>query len=209
MKANGLKLIIFGFLTAFLGCAVPADANDPPIYTQKWLDDRYDWVLFVDLSTLKNYLQYPGTNVGPILDAKISYHVNPRLAPNHENTVMPYEDLWFHREQTVGLKRFRTLPFKTGWQGAICISPGTDTDENTSAATNTVIHLLVDVAVKSCVTTATLAPRNNIPSIKSDLARFNFLETKDSSLSDVTITHLLLSSGNPDDSVFLNYKPPR
>ncbi|HEY9718193.1 MAG TPA: hypothetical protein V6C69_12025, partial [Trichormus sp.] len=111
MKANGLKLIIFGFLTAFLGCAVPADANDPPIYTQKWLDDRYDWVLFVDLSTLKNYLQYPGTNVGPILDAKISYHVNPRLAPNHENTVLRYEELWFNRAQAVGLKRYRPLPF--------------------------------------------------------------------------------------------------
>jgi hypothetical protein len=208
MKAHGF-LILIGFLLTFLGWGPPVGASDPPIYTQKWLDDRYDWVLFVDLSTIKNYLVYPGSNVGPVLDAKISYHVNPRLAPNHENTVLRYEDLWFHHEQAIGLKRYCTLPIKNGWQGAICISPGTDTDENTSAAANAVIHLLVDVAVKNCVTTAALVPRNIIPSMKGDLARFNFLETKDSSLSDITVIHLLLSSGNPSDSVFLIYTPPR
>ena len=187
--------------------AVPLSAQNSRIYNDKWLDDRYDWVLYVESSKLENYLIYKPSQLAPLTDLKISYRVNPRLAQGKTRFKQPYENLWYHDATPVGCHRFcSSLPFQQGWQGAICVMNESD-DVNIDALANAAVRLLLDVALKQGVTLWVLVPPDMVHIMSSALGRFGFSKSTEDMVTAPNGVFVIVSSGVEADRQFLRYHP--
>lgn len=203
-----LVLLCAAVALAVNSCAVICCAEQAPLYSDAWLDQRYDWVLYLELNTMKGYLNYPSSQLWPMVSVKVSYRVNPRLAAaGTPNKAVPYEELWYHEGRPIGCRRYTTLPIKKGWQGAVCISPTPDAAVQSPALANSIVRLLLDVSLINNVLTVVLVPPQTTSLISNDLGRFKFFPTKDNSLNGASLIHLFVSSGDPTDRLFLVYRP--
>jgi len=200
-------LLICALLTGSYGLGCTVSAEQPAIYSHRWLDQRYDWAIFLEPRLLKDYLKYDGSRLTPVTSVKISYRVNPRLAVGKVDSVIAYEDLWYHEHIPIGCHRYGKLGLKQSWQGSICVLTDSDGRWSSPALANAIVRLMLDVGLTDCITVFVFVPPSMITSICSDLGRFGFLPTTDTSLSTESVVHLVVSSGDPNDRVFLIYKP--
>jgi hypothetical protein len=66
---------------------------------------------------------------------------------------------------------------------------------------------MLDVSLAGCVPVVVLTPHALVPKIASELGRYNFRTTADDSLAaGSSIIHLMVSSGEVSDRIFLVYK---
>ena len=204
--SDGLRCIILclAFGAAFF---FPSGAGaEQSIYSTAWLDQRYDWVIHLTPETHKEYLNYTGSRLHPITNVKAYFRVTPRLAPGHVDKTAHYEDLWYHDATPIGCRRYSQLTISNGWQGAVCLDGNDSAMENTGALANAIVRLMLDAALRTGSTTVALVPPGMVQQISNELGRFNFARTDDDTLDTATGIRLLVSSGNPNDRVFLVYK---
>lgn len=200
-------------LCALTACALNfsalAMAEDAPDINDQWLDARFDWVLYLEPTARKNLLDYPGSGVRPVTGVNVAYRVNPRfLAQDASRKAVPYEELFYHKSQPIGLRRFSPLPLKNGWQGAIRLTVKDRDDYDTGAFANAIVRMTLDAQVKNCATAHVLVPPDLVLPICTELRRFNFYSADESNFGTSSVLFLVVSSGVEKERRFVMYRPP-
>jgi hypothetical protein len=209
-RARIKQNLICGLLICALTWGVPARAQESLIYgSDAWLDQRYDWVFYLNPKALPNYLNYPTSGLSPIVNMEVNYRIAPRLNQGNSNNQVHYEDLWYHDARAVGCRKYCKLPFKNEWQGAICVPATADATNHPGAIANAIIRLLLDVNLIKCTLVVVLAPPGQESVICDQLGQFKFFRTDDMSLDNSSSIHLLVSSGDIKDRTFLLYAPKK
>jgi len=181
-------------------------AQQSGIFSNKWLDQRFDWVIYLEPKELEHYLVYPSSGLGPVTDVRMTYRVNPRLAANHVDSTLHYEDLWYHEGRPVGCRRFGKLNIQSGWQGAICISDADSGHQNTPAEANAIVRLILEINLLNCNVTAVLVPSSMVSPLCDAMGQFQFFRTDGSAPPGPSRLEVLVCSGLSDRN-FMVYKP--
>lgn len=203
-----MKDLICTILCCLLLCALPAKAQEAVVYDDTWLNQRYDWVVYLNAKSVARFLDYPSSSLNPIVNVEVNCRMTPRITRNTSNDQTHYEDLWYHESQPIGCRRFCKLPFKEGLQGAICVSSTEDSFNNPAPIANAIVRLLLDVYANTDMLVVVLAPPSQESAICDQLGQFKFYRTKDFEFKDTGV-QFMVSSGNIKDRTYMIYDPKR
>ncbi|HEY9676800.1 MAG TPA: hypothetical protein V6C76_02275 [Drouetiella sp.] len=207
-----LKSIICAVVAlAPICCANAAQAEPTLNFTSdKWLDSRYDWVVYLTEKELANFLKYPTCSLYPVTKVEVSYRVAPRLQPK-KNELTHYEDLLYHVATPIGSRSFSKLSLSKGWQGAIVIRPASENapTTNTAALANAIVRLLLDVSLAKCSLTVVFAEPQIEQQVCDQLGQFRFFRTHDDSIDSPGTLRFVMSSGDIRDRTFVVYSPQK
>ena len=182
-KANLVALFYFAVVCAFLICRSPiscfASVKDlAAALPDENLRAEYEWAIILDQSDLNSMLNYGGSKVWPLTKVRVQY----RPYKEGDNSVPPsgilYEDVWYHDESTLGLRRYNEISIAERSFGAIVICPGKLNEEHRRsralAMVDSIMRLVVDVQLRNAETTVVLVPANSYDDISEALGTFNF-----------------------------------
>jgi hypothetical protein len=138
------------------------------------LDERYDWVITVQVKIVKDYLKYPTSSLNPMTKLSVVSRETPRLQKDRTTKVVQYEDLWYHDCNAIGCRRYSELSLTPGQQGTIRILPSEDANNSACAVANALTRLILDVGLLRCSLSVVYVPDGMLDEITNDLAKFNF-----------------------------------
>lgn len=199
-----IRTLIVLFLCLFSGTI--ANAEPKLVYTDEWLDQRYDWVLYVEPKPAKHLMDHAGSKLRPVSMMKVSYRVHPRLAKGKPNKAAAYEDLYYAEARPIGCRRYGPLPFAENWQGAICFQEGNLRDVDRAALANAIVRLAIDVAAQKCTTAMIFLPSDMVLSVANEMHRFNFVRAGESAFGTPSALFLIITSGTEKDRQFLIFR---
>lgn len=152
---------------------------------------RYDWIIEAQMQELKGYVIYAGSTVRPIIKASITYKNTD--APSGSKPVK-YEDLYFKGYEAIGCRRYHTLDLESGDGVAIRIKSKSQnvTLEQSSAAANAIVRLLLDSYLNGNSVVAVLLPRSSFERVVQNLQRANFYSAPPSSPDEPVDTAIIL-----------------
>lgn len=196
-------LILFGSF-----CCRPMAAQNDFAIDDSTLNERFDWVIFVNVKELKSYLNYKGSTLNPVAKLSITYRQTPRFNKERELKMFTYEDLWYHEGSAVGCRRYHELKLNRGEQGAIRIMPSQDADNEPAAIANAITRILLDVGLNRSSVASVFTPKNALKDITYELEKFNFVPYVPRPDSGVRgQLSLFLSSDPPGQNQYLFFKP--
>ncbi len=152
----------------------------------------YDWTVEIETEEVKNFLDYPGSNMKPMVRARVSYYEG---ADKGTQSVR-YEDLWYRRCDVVGCRRYHTLGLRKGEQIAIRVrhKSSQPSAAETCAVANAVVRLLLDSYLNHNMVSAVLIPADTFSSVAQELHHQNFFpagpDTPDQPVYASIILHL-------------------
>ncbi len=175
------------------------------------LNERYDWVITINVKIQKDYLNYKTSSLTPMTKLSVAYRETPRLKQNaNRNTdVVQFEELWYHDCSAIGCRRYCPLGLTPGEQGIIRVIPSDDASRSSCAIANAITRLLLDVGLLRCSLTAVFVPLDAVDAVISDFAKFNFQYLTPSPEKAVQSSMMLfLSSDPPKVKRYLYYMGP-
>lgn len=110
-----------------------------------------DWQLTLSCTTIPRYLDYPGSRLRPYIKINVAYAQPASRQP----TV--YEDLFYAQSRPIGCNR-QTEPIGINAGTAGVIKVTNVSDDQTDAAANAVLRVLLDVALRRCITKYVVVP---------------------------------------------------
>lgn len=156
----------------------------------------FDWTITATTEELKDYFNFPGNNLNPIVKVRVVYK-DKKTTKDEE---VPYEDLYFRGCEAVGLRRYSVLNINNTGLGSIRILHKTEDagSGETCAAANTITRLLLDTYILGDAPSVVLVPRASFSSVAQDLRRQNFFPF-DSNANDAVPASIILSLASEPD----------
>lgn len=135
------KLTSVGILLFALATQSSRAADAPALMTEEELLTRTNWVMDVTCTKVRNYMDFPPYKFYPVTQMRITFI---KCSGREPEAPVPYEDLWYHDGQPIGLKRYSTLQLNRYQPGTIFVNASPEVSANTIALANTIIRLSVD-----------------------------------------------------------------
>ena len=139
---------------------------------------HYDWVIFVDLHEVKDYMHYEKCALYPVEVAQIDYRVTPRgLRVKEEDAPEQtfYEDVFYHNGKSVGLKRYNDLVIPANKNGVIIINSDKLDVPAGQAIADVLARLTLDTTKGHLITSSIQLPGDVYDKVASGLRNFNFV----------------------------------
>lgn len=175
--AKALSLFAALFLSLLSPCnlmAAPNGDDDIDDFAEDTMNKRYDWVINVDTTGMKDFLGYPGSGLHPVSKVKVSYRLTPRFGRERSFATVPYEELWYHECRPIGCRKINQLGLEAGEQGVIYFKPAKDVNANHCAVANAAVRLILDAGLRRAMVGGVYIPAEIFDQVKSDLGQFNF-----------------------------------
>lgn len=164
------------------------------------LNEQFDWVLYVDSSSIPNYLNYPTSQLGALDKYAVTFIKTGsdfilrggQLPKCNSN---PYEEFWYHHSRPIGQRRSRRAQMQANEQGALIlrIKQG-DKGSNTAAAANCLVRLFLEARLQESIVAAVIVPEFCFEQVSSDLGQLNFFPVQSfTKATDGNLTLRLLS----------------
>ncbi len=169
---------VFSFAFILSAWCAPVTADRIIPFSDNWFNRQYDWVIYLGLSPMDKYLQYPGSTMTPIMRIPIEYRYAPNR-PNRKNYPLDkqkYEELWYHDGKAVGCKRYSFLNLSSQEQGAVYIVPNPKNGDSIRELTNALVRLVLDVYSQKTILASIIVPKEYFESFASTLAQYNFFK---------------------------------
>lgn len=142
----------------------------------------YDWIVEIETQELTGYLDYPGSNLKPIIQARITYKEGDAVSSeNKASKQVLYQDFWYKGCNPVGCRRYHTYNIPPGDGIAIRVKHKNNSVAvgETCACANAIIRVLLDAYMNSNPVISVLVPDSTFSSIVADLAHENFYQQAD------------------------------
>lgn len=155
--------------------AVKDMARDLP---DNYLGTEFNWAMVLDLPSMQNYLNYPGTKLRPMAKVQVHFRSYPHEYNRPPSTNILYEELWYHNDVPIGLRRYNQISIPTQCDGAIVVCPGdaaSDELQRASAITDAIVRLVVDAQFRNALTGLVLVPSADYDNVAEGLSRYKFL----------------------------------
>lgn len=175
-----LLLSLATALVGYLGqahcfAAVKDIARDLP---DTYLGTEFTWAMVLDLPDMRHYLNYPGTKLSPIAKVQVHFRSYPHEYNRPPSTNTLYEELWYHNDVPIGLRRYNQISIPAQCDGAIVVCPRdvtSDEAQRASAITDAIVRLVVDVQFRNTLTGLVLVPSADYDNVAEGLSRYKFL----------------------------------
>jgi hypothetical protein len=193
-------LLAFAFSAA---CASKGEIK--PDLVDDYLQNNFDWAMYIDVREVPNYLNYKGSHLRPVTRARVYLKTFPR-GEQPAQTKLPanlYEDLWYHKGKSLGLRRHGALKLGKGSVGAIILGLSDDRADTSLSAANALLHGLVDLQVKQVPASCVIVPDDKYDGIVNALAHYNFRPRMNVEEGEQMSVHLRSAGGGKDDYYFL------
>lgn len=168
------SILSFGFSGSSCFASISEMSEDLP---DDYLGTEFAWVMVLNSSDAKYYLNYPGSKLSPLTKVAVRYRAFPQKSQSTIPTTTSYEDLWYKGEVPVGLRRYNDIAIPYLSNGAMIFCPAEDQpdlDKRASAIADAIVRLLVDVQLRMGVTALVLVPNEDYESVAAALTQFNF-----------------------------------
>jgi hypothetical protein len=170
---------------AFVLVAVPTAFGQTAGYDfERILNKQYDWLLYCDMETVPNYMQYKGSPMNPIVRFIVKYRVTNHFQRNAmPDNPIKYEEIWYHDGKAVGLKRYTDFFPSTMQQGALYFRSLGDAQvtDYTREVANLAVRLTMDVYCKRSIMAAAIVPAGAFENVASYLQYYNFFTLEEAS----------------------------
>jgi hypothetical protein len=188
--------LFFVFLSPCNALNSSDDDDDVDDFSDAIMNQRYDWVITADTTTMKKFLQYPGSGLYQVSKVKVSYRLTARFARERVSyDPVAYEELWYHDCRPIGCRKTHQLGVESGQQGIIYFPPKGDISNNHCAVANTIVRLILDTGLKSAMLSGVIVPEEIFEQVQSDLGQFNFFPYRIPPDSGISATmHIFLQS---------------
>jgi hypothetical protein len=170
-------------LIAVLGCVSCALLSQMTASTAEMLmdlsdsslDRRYDWAAFLDMQSMPDYLNYPGSQLRPITNVKINFRTCQRTSGQTQinGFTRPYEDLWYHESTPIGCRRYRNSLIDGNRTGVIIVGPSVEPEKSQTLA-NALVRLLVDFEIRDLNIAMIVVPKSIYERLSDNLSRYGF-----------------------------------
>ncbi|HEY9713426.1 MAG TPA: hypothetical protein V6C72_08140 [Chroococcales cyanobacterium] len=165
-----MKRVLLAALAGFgLTVSSSARANMSLQFDEADVMERNEWVMFVRARKLSGYLSYPGSQLSPLTEVKVSFWNSQSRSP--ANT---YEEFWYHSGAPVGMRRYNQLKLRPHAIGTIFVQSSPDAAIESRALVNAVLRLTVDLSAVDVAPGAVIVPQEIYPQAVSDLTFFGF-----------------------------------
>lgn len=160
-------IAVFVVLIAIPGAGIAFDENEDTATMS-------DVAVELNIEPLKDFLAYSGCRLNPLERVKIGL----RRRKSSGAAYQPYEELWYHKGQPVGCRRFSALAVDSGERVLLKVRADLSTPplERAGAAANAVVRILTDLAVKSSGATGVIIPLDIFDLVVRELERFGFFK---------------------------------
>lgn len=157
---------------------VPAAAFEEE-FSERGLDYTNDWVIYIDTTTKKEFLNYKGSQLNPISNLRVSYRRTPRHSEGFDPSPRKYEDLWYHQGRALGSRRYCSLNIDQNKRGIVIVRNSEDAAREPRAVANAIVKLTVELALKNIVCLGFMVPKDMYKDVVADLAHFGFSAKND------------------------------
>ncbi|HEY9712656.1 MAG TPA: hypothetical protein V6C72_04255 [Chroococcales cyanobacterium] len=149
-------------------------------FTEENLDASNDWVMYVDSSTLPQYLNYSGSALTPLIAVRARCRITPELGkPLSGSSPQLYEELWYHDGLAVGMRRFSNLPMIKHRLGTIMVNCTSNQRQEALALSNALLHLTVDLELLAADRSFVVVPSAIYDTVEENLKRYKFFRRND------------------------------
>ncbi len=179
MSKAGKALLPFAvlFLALVSPCRSMAAQNSDDVddFADDTMNQRYDWVITADTTSMKDLLNYPGSGLHPVSKIKVNYRLTPRFGRERSSyDPVTYEELWYHECKPIGCRKIHQLGIESGQQGVIYFRPTKEIGDNHCSVANATVRLMLDAGLKQAMVGGVFVPSEIFDQVKSDLGQFNF-----------------------------------
>lgn len=174
LRAASLLVLCFASLLIQFAVSTRASADElefPPI--ERRITMGSNWLLSLNISTLDNMLNYPGSLIHPITQVRVILYTHDFRTQSWSKGQI-YEDLWFSNGRPVGSRRYLRLQLPPGSYGNIYVVRTKDCSSQTKALDDTILRLFVDLVRLNSILSAVVLPQDICDNAASDLGIFNF-----------------------------------
>jgi hypothetical protein len=167
-KSQSLVCCVAALVIGLLSCLV----CQLPCIGLPGLGRSHDYIVVIETEPEPAMFEFPGSRIGPIVRANISYY------QPHRDDLDPiqYEKLYYHDWQPVGCRRLRKLDFPYG--GNICIEVrhkrGFATPAELGAAADAILRLFIDIFAEQKSASAIIVPDDSLDGICEQMNRWKF-----------------------------------
>lgn len=199
-------VLVFCLNTAGFGAVKEMTQALPDDY----LGTQLDWAILLDLPDTSYYLNYPGSKLWPVTKVSVhfrSYRQDARRAPTTDTF---YEELWYHKQAVLGMRRFHQFSIPQYSMGAIIVCPAdsqSDLSLRAPAITDAILRLLVDIQFRNGVTGLVMVPQNEYENIADALAQYNFFAPDGHSRMRAISVHMRGYPEGKDTLFYLQNQP--
>lgn len=195
MGWHALKTVtgtLFSHLVALLVCliSVPSVGSEEELPLDQQLQSTSPWIIDVDTSLLRPYLQYSGSAMYNPLVLRVTYKKR-----NQDFTWEPqtkYEDLWYKNGNPIGLRRYSQLVVQQ--DGVIYVQPSQLLRESPNAPKaigNAIARIVLDVLTTKVATLRTAyVPKDIFEETISELSNLGFSQFSTGSKGRTVMIHL-------------------
>ncbi|HEY9732748.1 MAG TPA: hypothetical protein V6C89_12595 [Drouetiella sp.] len=188
VKVNNSKLFrlstlpvmraFFASLICFALSATPVIADRIVPFSDDWFNRQFDWVVYMSLSPMDNFLKYPGSTMSPIMRVPVEYRYSPNrtFRKSYPLERQKYEEIWYHDGRAVGLRRYKELNLSQQEQGAVYITPNPRNGQNVPELTNALVRLVLDIYAKRTILATIVVPQELFENFANALAQYNFFK---------------------------------
>lgn len=173
-----LLMLVLAPLCAAQAAFAGASSSDDDPYSDESMAQRFDFVLNVSISPLKDYLTYQGSKYNPVAKVIVNCKNTPRGILDESgattNAKYQYEELWYHTGLPIGCKRTHLFKISEGSNGALRFLPSQAAIENADAIADVTARLLLDVYLHGGVCNVVIVPQNGYEVTLSALGRLGF-----------------------------------
>lgn len=137
--------------------------------------EEFDDVIELECRTLKEYITYTGTKLGDIVKVRVNCHCDTKI--NKESSAQRYEDLWYQRSQSIGQRKFNTLPVRECDQVAIIVKEDplhALTGNEAAACAAALVLMRLELTVNRNLIAKVRVPNNSLDNLVSELRKQNF-----------------------------------
>lgn len=166
-----------------------------------YLVKQFDWSMVLYVPDTRGYLDYNGTSLYPI--TKVCVNFNEHATPLRTKS---YEELWYHKKKTLGLRRQNSVQIEPDSDGTIIICPSQKKEQPdfAFAVSDTLVRLLVDIHFRDATSSHVMIPGSDYDEIVEALKRYGIYseKVKKASLASCPLSVRLRTYPEPRDELF-------
>jgi hypothetical protein len=169
-----------------------------------YLSENFNWTLVLDLPDVHHYLNYPKSKLWPLTEV----HANLRSYDRDDVDCVTtyYEDLWYHNETPVGLRRHNQITINRNSGGALIVCPAdenADFPRRASAIANAIVRLNMDVQLRNASISLVLVPDNEYEGVSDALTSYKMSSSTNPAFSPVSFHMRAYPEGEEDHYFYL------
>lgn len=138
-----------------------------------YLGTEFKWSMVLYLPDVKDGLNYKGSTLHPLTKVSVRFNQYPTAGKVESK---PYEEFWYHKKSILGMRRRNQISLATSSEGAIILCPRKEAESSdcSSAITNTLVRVLLDVQFRGAITSLVVVPDADFQAIAGALERYGF-----------------------------------